>query len=559
MHPTMTLSVATLCVCMLLLTPLVAGVATRESQLSCSPQEVMPGQNITCWITVCDDTQEPTMDFAVSDFTVKVLAEQADVDAVIYPMWVTEDLTSASFTVGTTGGTVLRIDVAITKTEELIRNSGYVAIVLTSPPTYLTNLACESTTLALRSSVTCTADAFGARGVPARVTVDDIFLTEDHGEGRFRFMDMTRQLKFTFTAPNVPSMTYDSFIIVITLTSSSSTLYNVSLKLLYPPLLATSRSLLKCSEGTPPTCFVNAADDIGPVFNDPRYFPVAFEQLLNDGSWATYTDMVVQWIDGASANRKRLSFAPRINNRVFPTRMHVRVTSALDLGATATAILGSPVTFTTGVVPVATSLSIRSCSSSYITSLSTITCIIDVDDDVSADLRYIAISSTKGSIGGISFLNETSATNRAIQFTYTAAETSLRLEDAITVVVGQDDIMRSPWRVVVYPRSTDINPRTVVDRRPQKMEVGITFFCAVVAIGAVLIIRRKITKAKARTAKLRKWLEEEELREKEQAAKEEAQSAPPAPAATSAPSAAQPREPEAPKAVPKELESRSQN
>lgn len=498
--------------------------ATEASELSCSPSRVLPGQNMTCSIRGRDPTHETTR-ANPSDFLVRV---NAQAEVAVSPIRATEDETLVVFTVSSAHGTHLNVEVTA-RNGMPIRGSGFQALVYASPPTALGELTCDATELTLRQSMTCTVPATGENGVPALVAQRDVFFSEDHGDGAFDMVRGDGAFVFTFTAPNSPSTKYRAFTIRVALSGSLSDPRNVSVPVRFPVEPPTTRSTLVCTDSDFSHCTINAGNTGGPVAFTLNDFRVWFEQdtsgMDSTPQWQPTNAMVAQWLPATTAQMPsvgNLRVDQRERNAVFRVRTHV------VLAASGEEISGSPHAFTSGVAPTANDVTFRRCRQSYIVAGRSTTCYLLVGNGASAAPRFMAadIAEGAGELGELTYVNgsETGVPGlenaRVVQFNFTAPEDiDERMDVLLAVTVQGAEAVRSPLRLVVFPRSVGNEVERARNERPPVIAVGLIFFGTVCILGLAAFFRRNARLRRVKVARRSREAAAREAEERELAEK----------------------------------------
>jgi hypothetical protein len=498
---------------------LARGAATDASILSCSPAQVVPGENITCTIGGRDATYERTQ-VLTSDFLVSVLSKQ-NVDLAVSPVTPTDDQTIVQFTISSQQGTYLNVLVNA-RNGRPISGSGFQGLVFASPPTGLGDLTCDSSTLMLRTSTTCSVPALGENGVPAMVAPKDVYYSEDHGDGQFTILRGDGAFVFKYTAPNSPSTKYDAFMLRIYLQGAAADQRNISIPMTYPIETATDRSTLTCSDSDYARCTVNAASAGGPVLFNSSDFAVDFEedaaQLSGTPQWQASSAMVGTWQSLSTAQMQssgNLYVDQRERNNVFRVRIHVRSTK------TGIEITGSPHVFVSGTTPTSNDVTFRLCTRTYLVAGRTTTCYLSVSGAVSAAPRYMTagIASGTGSVTTMFYVNGSQtnlpmlAGQRLVAFNYTAPTTQIeeRMDVQLSVTIQGLDAIRSPFRVVVFPNTIDGAASGQRNLRPPVIALGLCFFGTVYILGFAAFWRRQ--QRLRRVASIRRELAAEKERD----------------------------------------------
>lgn len=424
------------------LSTLAIAAATEESVLSCNPSQVEINQAVVCYINVRDANQEPSTDFSANDFSIRVVAQETTANPSISTISVNVDV--ARFTVSSATGTNLRIMVVIKATNTYIRGSGATASVLMWPASVVGSVSCSTPALELRSTTTCVAPLYGPNSVHAALHSSDVQFSEAHGFGTFMFLSGASNLVFNFSAPANPPTMFGAYTFRIRLLASN-TVFTHDLPVAYPQLQATARSILICSNSSGSsvrTCGIKGIDTLGPVRFNQSNFNVVFERNIS-GLWVDVTPTINKNFTQNCSTVGTLVFQPKIDNEIYQARLSVYVGKA--------AIFSSPFVFQMGEVPTASKLTLRGCSTHFVVTGNTTMCTIDVADGVTADPKYVTLTtSLGGTVVGPTF-GRTATNNSILTFTYSPpSSVDTWAQEFIGANVGGEPIVSSPFAMVVF-------------------------------------------------------------------------------------------------------------
>ncbi|EKF32491.1 hypothetical protein MOQ_003657 [Trypanosoma cruzi marinkellei] len=492
----------------------VRAIASSESELLCSPLEIEPHQKSFCLINVRDSQQEPTMAFEVGEFLVTPQSSVPQAALKLSPLQRGDDVTTLTFDVSASEGTSITVNVMyISGNQSLpIRDSGVVVSVLNWPAVRMGPISCNvpSSGLVLRSTTTCGAALYDASNRPAALHKSDVTFLEENNLGIFKFISGMRELVFNFTAVSFPSMMVAYFTIHLTLKGSKD-VYSSNFPLLYPDLYpAASFSTLSCSnETTPIVCTLRALDEAGPVRINMDYFRIVFDMLDNDverGKWVDNTNAFEVYARSwAQADTVIFSWKLKVNSFINPVRLHVYIVSSASGNGEKSAeeVRGSPFLFVSGVMPHAAYVSLRGCRVSSITSGNRTQCFIDLHNGVTGDVRYFNLSSTLGAVfENITYLPMGPIYKTpVVSFVYLAPVMNTRSEDFITLIVGGQNAIRSPFHMNVFPRRSSTkngDSETVRGSNALVIGVGLAFFGVIIGTGSFIALRSTLRLNRAR-------------------------------------------------------------
>ncbi|KEG08511.1 hypothetical protein DQ04_07011020 [Trypanosoma grayi] len=512
-----------LCVFLLFVGLVLHGVEARasaESELVCSPVLVEPSQWSYCTINVRDSQQEPTMAFEVGEFSVAAYSSVSNVTVNVTSLRRGDDVTTVTFAVSASEGTNIIVNAVYVWGSQSapIRNSGLVVSVMSWPAVRMGPIVCDvpAAGLVLRSTTTCSARLYHASNREAVVHESEIAFLEEKNLGTFLFISGMRSLVFNFTAASSPTITGASFALHVTLNGGSST-YSVKFPLLCPELYpVASSSLLVCSNETLPiACTLRAADTVGPVRLNLDHFRLVIDMLDEESSSSS------KWVDKTNAfdisfhplkqaETAVLSWKLKVNNMINSGRLHVYVMPLSGGGGGGQTggggntnnskfleVRGSPFTFLSGVVPNAAYVSLRGCRVAMISSGNRTQCFIDLQNGVTGDVRYFHLASTiEASIDNMQYLPEDPVFHTpVVSFAYTAPVVERRTEDFITLLVGGQSAIRSPFRMNVFPLRTDTGgdaAETLGAHNAVIIAVGLAFFGVIIGGGSFIALQRSI-------------------------------------------------------------------
>ncbi|ORC90568.1 uncharacterized protein TM35_000083660 [Trypanosoma theileri] len=483
--------------------------ASTESELRCTPTVIEPHQKSQCVINVRDSQQEPTMAFDVSDFSVAPYSSVEKVDVEVSTLQRGDDVTTVVFEVSASKGTVITLNVLYTSGSESspIRNSGLVLSVMSWPAVRMGPIKCDvpAEGLALRETTTCTATLFDSDNHYAVVHESDITFFEEKKMGSFRFISGKRELVFNFTAPTSPGVTGSAFSLQVTLRDDTSNTYSAKFPLLFPKLspVASSSTLTCNNDSIPIACTLRAADAIGPVLLNQDHFQIQMEVLqegLNGNSlWKENTnkfDINFQHLE--KTDTAVLSWRLKINNAINLQRLQVyTVPSAVgNVEKRREGVQGSPFIFVSGIMPNAAYVSLRGCRVSMINAGNRTLCYIDLHNGVTGDVRYFNLDSTlKATFENITYIPvDPVFRTPVVSFGYIAPQVVTRSEDFITLMVGGQNAMRSPFRMNVFPPRTD-SEETVESIGAHNAVIigfGLAFFGVIIGTGFFVALQRNI-------------------------------------------------------------------
>jgi hypothetical protein len=482
----------------------VAAAVTENSVLACATADAVPGANITCNIYLRDELEEPVSAASVSTrlFSIRVLTEVTLATVTVSAVTATIDPSIVQFTVSSDMGTRLRVDAYVSQTGLHLRNTGVVVLVLEVPPTRLGAITCDcGAQLAFRASTRCTVPLLGANGLPALATTRDFFLTEEHGDGSFRFVSGARQLVFQYTAPTFPSMSYAQLLFRLGLLSDAATVIQpeaaLALTVVYPALAPTSRSRLRCgsSDGDAAAarrCFVSASDNLGPVAFVAAGFTIAVQRILapaDGGGTVDAPEVAFAWAPAGNAGVSLLTFSLSTNTRVFSGV--VNVVAVADRKP----IAGSPYTMAFGIAPQPSDLRLVKCSREFAIAGRSINCFIAVAASVTPDPAYVVPQALVGAFTAVYLNNDTAATNAdpllvgltlIVAVYVPPADLPRRVQDLITVTSAGVAVSGSPFVVSLYPATA---AQQAPDTRVGAAVAGVLLFGAVIALGMFFSVR----------------------------------------------------------------------
>ena len=498
--------------------------SSPNSELNCQPLLLEPMQNVTCTLYVRDSMAEPTTLFSPTDFFIRTLPTVQGVGITVFPLARSAfDPTILVFSVMANSGTQIRIDVLFTNTSSIVRNSGIVVNVLTWPATRLSPITCNVASLQLRQTMTCQAAAAGNTGLAAVIHPAEVAFAEDHLAGSFYFIQGQQNLVFNFTAFPTIIMTFNAFTIRVTL-SSSNAVFSVTVPMQYPTLVASTRSRVQCSGGSSsPICYLSAMDNLGPVTFNASNFVVMFEKLdpVNNG-WFQSNSFNLTLTPGQTLDTQILTWALRINNEISSQRLRI-FTNPMSTSASSSEISGSPFVFTAGVLPTPQYVSFRKCSSVYILSQNSTSCVVDLLAGVTGDPRYFVLSSVLGGQMTTPVYGLDPVLNTPVMsFTYTAPVATQRLDDYISVIIAGSGSVNSPFHVVIYPSAVAPPTSQSSGTLPAIVAVGLLFYGTAFGVGGYFFARRqsrmkRVLQARVELAEKEELEREEELYRQEQA------------------------------------------
>ncbi|KAH9578309.1 hypothetical protein LSM04_001620 [Trypanosoma melophagium] len=506
--------------------------ASAESELRCTPTTIEPHQKSECVINVRDTQQEPTMAFDVSDFSVAPYSSVEKAALEVSSLRRGDDVTTVLFEISASEGTVITLNVLYKSGSKSlpIRNSGLVLSVMSWPAVRMGPIICDVSAegLALRETTTCAATLYDADNRFAVVHESDITLFEEQQLGSFRFISGKRELVFNFTAPISPGVAGTAFSLYVTLSGDVSNTYSVKFPLRFPKLYPVANSsILTCNNDTIPiACTLRAADAVGPVLLNPDHFQLQME-VIQEGVngnyiWKVNTDnfdINFQHLD--KTDTAVISWRLKNNNAINLQHLHLyTVLGAAGGGETKRqAVQGSPFTFVSGVMPNAAYVSLRGCRVSMINAGNRTLCYIDLHNGVTGDVRYFHLDSTlEATIENITYIPVDPVFHTpVVTFEYIAPQVITRTEDFITLMVGGQNSMRSPFRMNVFPprKDPEESVETIGANNAVIIGFGLAFFGVIIGTGFFLALQRSLRMNRIRNKRALRKAQMMEMEEQE--------------------------------------------
>ncbi|RNF26043.1 uncharacterized protein Tco025E_01672 [Trypanosoma conorhini] len=482
--------------------------ASSESELLCSPLAIEPHQKSFCVINVRDSQQEPTMAFDVDEFYVTTHSSVPKAALEVSRLRRGDDVTTVVFDVSASEGTTIIVNVmhASGLQGTPIRNSGLVVSVLTLTAVRMGPIACDlpAVGLFLRGTTTCRAALYGAGNRRAVVNPRDVTFVEENNLGFFHFVSGKGDLVFNFTAASVPSTSVADFTLRVALKGSTQ-VYSTRFPLFYPELypVALFSTLLCFNETVPIACTLRARDRVGPVQLKLDHFRITFEMLDVDSVGDKWVDNTNDFYTSArtlsQTDTAVFSWELKVNDAINSQRLHVYLVSSAVGNDTKRLeeLRGSPFVFVSGVKPNAVYVSLRGCRVSAITSGNRTQCFIDLHNGVSGDVRYFHLASALGArFENIKYLPLDPVFKLpVVTFVYVAPILSARLEDVVTLLVGGQSAIRSPFRITVFPSRSPTGDEDSDSARGNNavvIGVGLAFFGVVIGTGLFLALQRTL-------------------------------------------------------------------
>lgn len=506
--------------------------AFGEAEFSCVPLKVAPREKTHCVIKFQLLGEKPTVVFDLKQFSVSTQSSVKGVTLDVSPLRSGVDLMTAVFDISASEATNITVNVKYTLDgkDVLIRNSGLVLYVLSWPAVRMGPVVCDvpSAGLSLRAITTCRADLYDNNHRSAVVYKNDIKLVEKNNLGRFAFISGTGELVFSFRAANAPYTTETSFVFFVTINRNGN-VYSVSFPLLYPNISpVASASILRCSKKNDEfVCMLNALDAIGPVQLRLADFRVTIDTLDENS-------LDAKWIENTKAfnvsinileniNTAIISWHRWINNVIQAGRIHVYIKST-DAGSNETSfeeIQGSPFGFLTGVIPTASSVSLRGCEVSLISSGNRTRCFIDLKN-ASGDVRYFHLFSELDAVlENITYIPVDSVSHSpVISFVYVAPPVRTHSMDHITLLVGGQNAVFSPFRISVFSPvlATVSSGGDAKNKRAHNsiiIAVGLVYYGAIIFFGFFFAVQRTIRVNRIRRQRALRALQKQTTEEQE--------------------------------------------
>lgn len=519
-----------------------SAAASKESELLCYSTEAEPNEDVACIIAVRNLQREPTMSFDVADFSVAATSSESRARVEVSPLRRGEDITTITFAVRASMGTELVVHAAFdpvgpvsaSLSKGSLRNSGLTISVLTWPAVELGAITCDHSAatdgLALRNSTVCSLPLTNADGRPAVLHRGDVTFSESNLLGSFRFLSGKGSLEFEFSAPAVLSVAVTRFTLYVILDVPSHSIRmtrSVALPLVYPALAPeAAHSYLRCADETRPiVCTIAAADGIGPVLYRESDFAIRMETEATDGGAEVWLDNGLDFdfrytnansstvftnasdehstiqVNAARRDLGFVSWSLRVNNAIRWQRFHVYVVSQGEEVrgfSREREVRGSPYEFMSGVVPTATSVTLRGCNVTSIRARRRATCYADLSNGVSGDVRYFLFTSTHDAVfSDMAYLEHDPVTRaRAVVVVYTAPTVTVRTDDFISVFLKDSgEAMNTPFRINVFPVTDSGGGGNGGDDRGTAVIVGagLVLYGGVLMAGLVLVVRRSRT------------------------------------------------------------------